>query len=351
MVRWITIVLSVIGLSVGVWAVSTAPEKPVDVPLARAASVNPYARGVAALGLVEPSGRDVGVVAPEPGLVVEVYAQVGDRVAPGAPLFRLDSRVLEADLLRAEAAVVAAQSEIDRWHALPRAEDLPPLEAAVARAEALAKDREDVLARTREAVAKGSGNERDVMGAQYAAEAARADASKARADLAKAKAGGWAPDLAVARAVLAQKRAEVEALKVLKDRLTVRAPREGTVLRRSIEAGEYAGGGRADAPMILGDLSRLAVRAQVDEEDVALIGPSPRAVARTRGAVVQNLELRLVRVEPYARPKTNLAGTNVERVDTRVIEVVFEVVTPPATAVYPGQAVDVFVDAASGGQG
>jgi hypothetical protein len=37
-------------------------------------------------------------------------------------------------------------------------------------------------------------------------------------------------------------------------------------------------------------------------------------------------------------------GINSERVDTRVIDVVFRVSTLPVQPVFPGQAVDVFVD-------
>jgi multidrug efflux pump subunit AcrA (membrane-fusion protein) len=348
MTRWLTIVLSLIGLAIGVWAVTTADEKPPVLPLARPASVNPFATGVAALGIIEPADRDVGVVAPESGLVVEVLVGVGDRVEAGTALFRLDSRRLEADLLRARSAVDQAQREIDRWRALPRAEDLPPLRAAVARAEATLKDREELLKLTREAAAKGSGTEREVSANEFGVLAARADVERAKGELAKVESGGWEPDLKVAEAALAAKRAEVEALTLLIERLTVRAPRGGTVLRREIEAGEHASTDRRSPSMIVGDLSHLGVRAQVDEEDIGLVTPGARALARTRGAVVIEVPLRLVRIEPYARPKSDLTGANLERVDTRVSDVGFERAPEAGKAaprVVPGQAVDVFIEA------
>ncbi|MFZ2874059.1 MAG: efflux RND transporter periplasmic adaptor subunit, partial [Phycisphaerales bacterium] len=169
----------------------------------------------------------------------------------------------------------------------------------------------------------------------------------AEGDLQRAEAGGWEPDLVLAQAQLANRIAEVDALKLLIDRLTVRAPRDGTVLRREIEPGEQATPGGASPPMILGDLSGLWVRAQIDEEDIGLVGAVAQAVARTRGAVVVDIPLRLVRIEPYARPKQDLSGSNRERVDTRVIEAVFEMAPgpqTPATPTYPGQAVDVFIE-------
>jgi len=345
-IRWFTILLSVVGLAVGVYAVATADEPPVQLPLARPASVNPFERGVAALGVVEPTGRDVGIVAPESGLVTEVFVEVGDRVAKGAPLFELDTRVLQADLLRARAAQQAVQAEIDRWHALPRAEDLPPLIAAVDRAKAIVKDREELLRVTQEAKKGGGGNDREVTTALYNLEAAKADLDKAQADLAKAKAGGWMPDLQVTQAILAARTAEVDALQLLMDRLTVRAPRDGVVLRRAIEPGELASLDRRTPALILGDLDHLSVRAQVDEEDIALVGAHSKAVGITRGAAPVQIQLRLKRIEPYARRKTDLTGDNMERVDTRVIDVLFEVAAPTSTPIYPGQAVDVFIEAA-----
>ena len=121
MIRWATIILSVAGLCVGVWAVVLGNEKPPQVPLARPPSVNPFAMGVASLGIVEPAGKNVSVVAPEAALVMEVYADVNDRVEGGTPLFKLDGRRLEADLILAPARQVAG--------ARPRSPDGTPCPA------------------------------------------------------------------------------------------------------------------------------------------------------------------------------------------------------------------------------
>jgi len=353
MVKFTTILLSIAGLAVGVWAVTNSKVVPPDVPLAREASVNPFGRGIAALGLLEPGGagdadsRAVSIGASEPGLVTHVFVNVGAAVKEGDPLFRLDSRSLEAELLKARAAVPAAEAEISRWHALPRAEDLPPLEAAVLAAEARLKDRQEQLRLTEAADSRGASTQRDVLTLRFAVEAATADLQRAAADLARIRAGGWAPDLTIARATLDQRKAEVASLEALVERLTVRAPRAGTILRRSIEPGEFALTDPSRPAMILGDLSTLNVRAQVDEEDLALLPMDPvsvRAVARSRGSVVRDIPLTLVRVEPFARPKSDLTGDNIERVDTRVIDVVFRMTPPEGLRMVPGQAVDVYID-------
>ncbi|GEM_PF-276604 len=371
MLRWFTIFLSVIGLAVAVYAVAQANEAPLQIPLARPASINPYAQGVAALGIVEPSGRDVGVVSPENALITKVHADVGDRVKMGQPLFELDTRLLQADLLRAEAAVAIAQAEIDRWHALPRVEDQPPLQASVVQARAILDDREEQFRLTEEAAKRQANNQRDVSIARFARDSAAAQLARTQADLAKLMAGGWQADLTIFTSQLDARNAEVQALRVLMDRMIVRAPRDGQILRRNIEVGEYATAGAQSPAMILGDLAHLRIRTQVDEEDIALVSgvvaqlmseasansPAntlvslpPRALARRRGGVPTEFPLRLVRIEPFARAKSDLTGSNIERVDTRVVEVLFDVLPAqdgqPGTAVplVPGQAVDVFID-------
>ncbi|MFZ4573254.1 MAG: HlyD family secretion protein [Phycisphaerales bacterium] len=347
MTKWTTILLSICGLAVGAWAVVSSRVEPPVLQLSRQPSVNPFARGIASLGIVEPLGRAAAIAAPGPGLVTSVLVEVGQGVRKGDPLMTLDSRELQAQLELAKAAVPIAEAEIARWHALPRVEDIPPLEALVAAARAELDERQIQLRINEEANARGAATERDVATRRALAASAAASLVKAEADLARLRAGGWAPDLALAQATLDQRRAEVRSLEVLIERLTVRAPADGVVLRRNVEPGEYAGADQTIPLMLIGDLSALAVRAQVDEEDILLLGQTPLglpAMGRTRGSVVRELPLKLLRVEPYARGKQSLSGANTERVDTRVIDVVLALDLKPGVALYPGQALDVFID-------
>lgn len=346
MVKWISILLAVLGVVLAVATARTAYQEPPVIPLSRQPSINPFGRGVASLGKVESREREIMLAAPQPGLIMEVHVQVGQRVKAGDPLLQLDARVLQADLLRAQAAVAADRSEIERWKALPRTEDIPPLEAVVAQYKSLAADRKEQLELTMQARERGAANDRDASRDRFTYEQAVASLARAQADLDKALAGGWKPDLALLEAQLARSNAELDAISLLKERQTVRAPRDGVILRRDVEPGEYASADPNRPMLIIGDPRSLHIRAQVDEEDIVLVAKMAKAVARTRGAVVEQFELSLVRIEPYARPKTDLTGSNVERIDTRVIDVVFAVPTMPKSPIYPGQAVDVFIDIA-----
>jgi len=344
MIKYATILLAVVGTCIGLYTVGTAYEIEKPLELSRPPVVNPFPRGIASIGTVEPRDRVIELGVPEAGLVSEVLVQVGDVVKAGQPLLRLDDRSRRADLLRAQAAVRVAQSEIDRWKAIPRAEDIPPLEAAVAAARSRVADLEDKQRLIADALQRGAATQRDLTSATLAADAARADLQVAATNLSRLQSGGWNADLGVVQAQLAANQAEVDALNTLIERLTVRAPRDATVLRRNVEPGSLAAQDANRPALILGDLSQLSIRALVDEEDVALVTPRAKAQARTRGAVQATIDLVLRRIEPYARPKTTLIGTTTERVDTRVVEVVFDVVTPPSVMIVPGQVVDVFVE-------
>jgi HlyD family secretion protein len=50
-----------------------------------------------------------------------------------------------------------------------------------------------------------------------------------------------------------------------------------------------------------------------------------------------------VRVQPYVSPKIQLSNERTERVDLRVLPVIFRFERPKDANVYPGQLVDVYV--------
>ena len=64
-----------------------------------------------------------------------------------------------------------------------------------------------------------------------------------------------------------------------------------------------------------------------------------------RGDPRQEFRLSFVRVEPYVIPKKSLTGDNTERVDTRVLQVIYALETKDRP-VYVGQQMDVFIEAA-----
>ena len=236
---------------------------------------------------------------------------------------------------------------------MPRPEDLPPLQAAVSRARATLAERTEFLQRTASALGQNGATDWDARREKLSVDVAAAEVERVQAELLRAMAGASKEELAVAQTAVAKEQARLAALSLMTTRLSVKAPSNGTIVRRRIEPGEYINAERSQPALILADLDHLAIRAHVDEEDIGLVQRAASGTAliaisgRTRGSVVQIFTLSLLRIEPFARPKNNLSGAASERVDTRVVDVVLAIATPPQFALLPGQAVDVYFDTGS----
>lgn len=334
------------GASFATWTAYSAPPPqpappPVEPPRA------PYPTTVGGAAIVEPAAeRTTALGAPYAGLVTDVYHRAGERVAKDEPLFRLDDRPLRADRVVLEAQLVASQAKLDRLLALPRAEDIPPTEARVASAKASVEDRRSALERLERAAAAGHGAipADEVDRARWALVVAEKNVATAEADLVRARQPAWAPDVAEARAEVARAAAAIEQNQRNTDRALVRAPFDGTILELNVHPGEYATANR-DPLILFGDLSSLRVRVDVDEESAPLVHGRPKAVAVVRGFPEKPVDLEFLRVEPWVRPKRSLTGATNERVDTRVLQVIFKL-GPSSVPIYVGQQVDVFMEGA-----
>ncbi|HYO25820.1 MAG TPA: HlyD family efflux transporter periplasmic adaptor subunit, partial [Lacipirellulaceae bacterium] len=172
---------------------------------------------------------------------------------------------------------------------------------------------------------------------------ASAQLNRVRAELYLLRAGTWDFDKLIAKQAILQAEAEIQRVTTEIARLEVRAPRDGEVLQVNVRPGEYAGAPPGAALMMLGSTDSLHVRVDVDEQDIGRYRAGISGVAMPRGFPDLKYELRFKRVEPFVVPKRSLTGDNTERVDTRVLQVIYEIVKnePP---LYVGQQVDVFLD-------
>ncbi len=316
------------------------PRKPKATPS------SPFAHAVAGAGMVEPrtesSGTATTAVGSELGGVVgRVYVHVGDQVKKGEPLFALDDRALQADLKIKLANLEAAKKQLARLEQMPRPEDLPPAEAKVAAARETFRAADDAYQRAlraRSAVPAG-----EVFRLRQDREVAQANLLAAQKQLDELKSGAWDADKEVARATVAQAQAAVEQVKTDLKRQVVLAPLSGQVLQVNVREGESVSAQPGQALVMMGDVSVLHVRVSFDESDIARFKAGAPAVAKTRGWPQKELPLKFVRIEPYIVPKKSLTGDNTERVDTRVMQVIYaiNVPTPP---VQLGQQLDVFVN-------
>ncbi len=267
----------------------------------------PYSEAVAATGIIEALSENVAIGVPQAGLVTEVFVKVNDSVKKGYPLFKLDDRDLLAERLGIE-----AQQEIARAQVGVSEAQMGKMESQLARLKSV----DDVRALSKDEL-ENRGQDVTISRAQ----------------------------LAAAKALLASHDSSLQRIQLLIDRLTVRSPRDAKVIQLNIRAGEYAATAPKSPAMIVGETDRLQVRADVDEQNSTRIRPGQKAYGYLKGDPNVTFPLDFVRVEPYVIPKTSLTGSSTERVDTRVLQVIYKLIRPENPTLYVGQQVDVFIEA------
>lgn len=331
------VVYSLISTVIG--AKTPEPSKPVIEP-------HPHPsreRMLAGSGLVEARRENIPIGVNVPGVVVEVFVKTGDHVKAGEPLFRTDDREVRGQVGVKEAQLESALAQLHKLQAAPRPEDLPPLEAAVEEAQAKLNDAETSLARTEKLRNRDAATPSDLDKERFTYHAAKAALARAKAELERMKKGTWQEDLNVAKVAVKLARSELSNSQILLDRLTVRAPIEGDVLQLNVRPGQFAAMTWNEPMIVLGDINRLHVRVDIDENDVPLFDKGAAAVAYFKGRSHGRFPLKFEYVEPYMVPKQSLTGSSSERVDTRVLRVVYSLPDGCQNDVHVGQQMDVYI--------
>jgi multidrug resistance efflux pump len=227
---------------------------------------------------------------------------------------------------------------------MPRPEEIPAAKARVEAAESNVLRLLDQYQRAHKLLASRSigAEEHNILQRQY--EEAVHQREQASADLKLLTAGAWEPDKAIARAAIQQAEAQIAQTQTEIERALVRAPVAGRVLQVNVRPGEYVGTTPGQALVVLGDIGSLRIRVDIDEAEIPRVQPGASATAFPRGGSRQEVPLQFIRIEPMVTAKRSLTGDNTERVDTRVLKMVYEVAAAD-TALYVGQQLDVFLSA------
>jgi HlyD family secretion protein len=304
------LILPAIGTLAAVWAaysvVRTQPHREPTDPPARPAIAD-FRDTVAAAGLIEASTENIWIGTPLSGVVDKVFVTAGQSVRKGEPLFELDTRQLRAELgVRQQAVGVARARErvaearfTDLRRQLEFAEQVKDKRAISA----------EELTRRRSAV-----------------DTARAEVDEVRSEIAAAE-------------------SQAQSAQIDLERSIVRAPLAADVLQVKVRVGEFAPAAATANPLILlGRSKPLHVRVDVDEHEAWRVREGAPAVGHVRGNADLKAPLRFVRFEPFVVPKRSLTGDSTERVDTRVLQIIYRVEREDVP-LFIGQQLDVFIDA------
>jgi HlyD family secretion protein len=360
MKRIILFLLAFAGFAAGMFAayvygIQQPPQPPVFDPAS-----NPYARGVYANGIVESqqsAGENVNVYPEVSGPVMQIFVHEGQAVHAGDALIALDDTVQRATSAQATAQADAAQALLDQLRAQPRAETLEVSKAQVGAATAslkMAQDQYDKQRRAFEIDPKAVS--RDAMdNAQNAWKVAQANLDVAARQYRLTQAGAWTYEIRnQEKQVEALRRAQAAAAAWL-DKYTLRASSDGIVLSINAARGAYVSPqgvyesytqGQSPVVVLGSGPEQLAVRCYVDEILINRLPDLNRLKARmfVRGTKIE-APLEFMRVQPYVSPKIQLSDQRTERVDVRVLPVIFRIAQPDGVRLYPGQMVDVYIAA------
>jgi HlyD family secretion protein len=283
--------LSIIGILAGlVAAYLFGIERKAQPPVFKPVS-SPYDSAIYANGIIESdqsSGANINIYPEVSGPITQVLVHEGQTVSAGTLLFTIDDSVPGANVELAEANLKAARDQYDKRRA---AYDIDPKSIS-----------KDVLDTAEDAVIQAA--------------------------------------------------ATLKAANALLQKYSVKAPLDGVVLALNAATGSYVSSqgaydaytGGFDPLVVMGaPQDYLAVRCYVDEILVSRL-PSHwhiRAQMSLRGTDIK-VPLEFVRVQPYVSPKIELSNQRQEKVDLRVLPVIFRFEKKDAP-VYPGQLVDVYI--------
>ncbi|MDP2194120.1 MAG: efflux RND transporter periplasmic adaptor subunit [Alphaproteobacteria bacterium] len=299
--------LSILGLIGAIYMTfSTNPEVEKSPPLVQPASP-PFANYLAAPGIIEGGSDNIKIGSHYPGIVSEIYVRPGDKVKKGTPLFAMNKDdldhalcVYENQVKEAGAALQQAQAQLTlskgKWEFVRKIKDHQTI------------SQEERLIR-----------ENTYLSDKAALEKATLAVETAKAQLARAK--------------------------VQHKNMTITAPKDGTILQINIRPGEYTPTFLDQGHILFGQTQTMQVRLDIGDSEAWRYKKGSRAKAYLRGNSNMAFDLKFARVEPFVTPKVALTGRNNERVDTRVLQVIYTFDQPKEDVhVYVGQQVDVCIE-------
>jgi len=290
-----------------------------------------------ALGRVEPWSGEIRIGSPAIGRVAEVLVKINDTVFAGEGLLRLEddevkTRHAKAELqysLRKRARSKDAKGAERRRH-----------EDAAYDAERSVIEARAVVDRAAAARRAGSGSEGDLQSARDRLARVQQQMEQRRRELVKFEADAPATVPTELEGQLAMARVDLRGAEAARDNLIVRAPLAGTVLQINIRAGELATPSAPQPLAVLGDVSKLRVRAELDERDYGQVKIGHKVVVRSAAFRGRDVAGTVSSVAPVIDAGRIGARGQRTLTDVNVAEVVIDLTERGPLAV--GMKVDVY---------
>jgi RND family efflux transporter MFP subunit len=295
----LSILGALLGLFVVFWSQKTVPTPPIFLAPPR----SPYLNAIAGAGIIESSSQNISIGTPFNEIIDKIYVVEGDYVKTGDILFQLDLRNFNAQADVARESLKAALTDL---------EDKATQFAFYERLKDKQAVSEQIYEQYRYAF----------LQAQDAVNVAKSNLEVAETNI---------------------------------RRSIIRAPCDGRILQVNIHVGEIAPvipsiNGQSSwqtaaqgSLLLMGIVDPMQVRIDIDEDDAWRYEFGAQAMAFVRGNSRISFQLTFQRIEPFIIPKSSFTGKTTERVDTRVLQVLYNF-EKKDLPIYVGQVLDIFIE-------
>lgn len=326
------------------WKTAKPPAPPPTVISSHPAV--PFKSYISGTGIVEASSDNLFISTSVNRIVEKVFVHIGQEVKKGEILLKLEDQDLRADLSSRQVEYQIAQVKLQKMEELPRREDLIAAEAALQSAQVeleQAKNQYNMVQGLQDSRAL---SQQEINRRRFNYEQVQAHWQEAQANLNKVKAGTWKPDLKIASLEIQQAKSNVDRVQADIQRTIIRSPIDGKVLQIKIHEGEFpmAIGATGGPLMIVGNTDEIYLKVNINQFDAPHFRPDAPAVAYLRGNARIEFPLEFVRLVPYLVNKQNLTNDITDKVDTRVLQVIYLIKSQDHN-IFVGQQMDVFIEA------
>ena len=290
-------------------------------------------------GLVEPVSGEIKVAAPLVSRIGDVIVKPNDKVVAGQLLVRLEDEELRPRVASAEAQVALRLRVRNDKSARGRAADRRRAEDSEFDAEKAVIAARGALDSATLARRTGSGSERNIESARTALARAQERLTQQKAERQRLESDSGVPLPTEAEGELNVARANYLAANAAVEKLMVRAPIAATVLAVNARAGEIASPAAPQPLVVLGDLSGMRVRAELDERDFGEVKMGQAVVVRTADLRGREFAGKVAAIAPIVEQGRILRGQR-NLIDVNVVEVLVDLSEPNGLAV--GMKVDVY---------
>lgn len=273
-------------------------------------------------GRVEPLSGETKITPLIAGLVGDVLVKADDKVFAGEPLIRLQDDEVRGRLAAADAQVELRQRARNDQKASGKAADLRRAEDALSDAETDVFNARAALDASAIARRVGGGTDADLAPARTALARAQEQLRTRQGAVRALEAASPLPSQA--EAMLKVARADRSVARSAVDKLTIRAPIEGTVLQVNAKVGETAT--PSSVLLTMGDLSALRVRAELDDHDVGNIRVGQPAIIRASAFPGRDFSGKVASIAPSVEPSSIGARGPRDRSDVDIVVVIINLI-------------------------